>query len=165
MCLEIVEEAIHDIHFVYALVAFIYSMSEFTLTSFLQSSNVTWKGYRYGQTNWQVSDRFERLVAAVAEILVTLRRKHFSETSVLDSSSSLGVVSAIRCVSEVYYNRYQFSRTMLTRRQVICPYLYHELQQWLRIEFRTAVSITNCPGTQVDWLRLFNDATSSSFKY
>jgi hypothetical protein len=56
----------------------------------------SWQGYTdIGQLLGRVGDRYERLVKVAAEILATSSRKHLSQVSVLDSSSSRTILSLV----------------------------------------------------------------------
>jgi hypothetical protein len=50
--------------------------------------------YNHRHTAWRVSDRYERLVTVVVQVLITSCCKYLSQVSVLDSSSRRAVKSS-----------------------------------------------------------------------
>jgi hypothetical protein len=68
--------------------------------------------YRYGQSTWCVSDRYEQLVTVAVEVLAISSWKHLSQVSVLDNSSSRAVESIVIWIFNDEKNHYQFPRIL-----------------------------------------------------
>jgi hypothetical protein len=64
--------------------------------------------YRYGQPTWHVSDSYKQLITAVVDVLAMPCWKHWSQVSVLDSSSSRAVESTVRVMWTLFVLRFCF---------------------------------------------------------